>query len=232
MNTVGSRIKERRKELKLTQEELAKRTCVTKSSISQWENNLVKLNGENLLVVSQRLLVSPDWLLHGDEKASANKLVPLGKFEEWGSDTPLDDDEIEIPFYKDVTLAAGDGKICDSIGRSNLKLRFSRATLKRQGIQIDTCVCFTVHGNSMEPILPNGCTVGIDQSKTTIVDGKIYAINQCGELRLKMLYKIPGGGIRMRSYNADEYAEEIYDAQQTKDIVVIGRLFWCSVLFN
>ena len=229
----GERLKFARKMRKLTQPDLAALSNVKQGTISKIERGDQSASAFDIdLAVALR--INPVWLSKGtgEIELKTNELIPAGKFEEWGSDTPLDDDEIEIPFYKDVTLAAGDGKICDSIGRSNLKLRFSRATLKRQGIQIDTCVCFTVHGNSMEPVLPNGCTVGIDQSKTTIVDGKIYAVNQSGELRLKMLYKIPGGGIRMRSYNADEYAEEFYDAQQTKDIVVIGRLFWCSVLFN
>jgi len=90
-----------------------------------------------------------------------------------------------------------------------------------------------VSGNSMEPVLPDGSTVGVDQGATSVVDGKMYALNHGGQLRVKMLYRLPGGGIRMRSYNREEHRDEEYSAQDMidKEIVVLGRVFWSSVLW-
>ncbi|WP_205966184.1 S24 family peptidase, partial [Pseudomonas viridiflava] len=67
----------------------------------------------------------------------------------------------------------------------------------------------------------------------SIVDGKMYAINHDGQLRVKMLYRLPGGGVRMRSYNRNEHPVEEYSAQDMvdKQIIVVGKVFWSSVLW-
>jgi phage repressor protein C with HTH and peptisase S24 domain len=82
----------------------------------------------------------------------------------------------------------------------------------------------------MEPVLPHGSTVGVDISQTNIIDGKMYAINHDGMLRVKTLYKLPGDGLRMRSFNIDEYPDERYEAEDMIHIKIIGKVFWYSVL--
>jgi phage repressor protein C with HTH and peptisase S24 domain len=84
----------------------------------------------------------------------------------------------------------------------------------------------------MEPVLPHGSTVGVDQGCTTVTDGKMYALNHGGQLRVKTLYRLPGGGIRMRSYNREEHPDEEYSATELikNEIIVIGKVFWYSVL--
>ncbi|MNJ68152.1 HTH-type transcriptional regulator PrtR [compost metagenome] len=91
----------------------------------------------------------------------------------------------------------------------------------------------TVSGNSMEPVLPDGSTVGVNTGATSIIDGKMYAIDDAGQLRVKTLYRIPGGGIRLRSFNREDHPDEEYSAEQiaSSDIRVIGKVFWSSVLW-
>ncbi|ETS31122.1 hypothetical protein BB987_09430 [Photorhabdus temperata] len=60
-----------------------------------------------------------------------------------------------------------------------------------------------------------------------IIDGKVYAIEQDGLKRLKCLYRRPKGKILIRSYNRDEYEDEVTDEDQ---VLIIGRMFWYSVL--
>lgn len=155
----------------------------------------------------------------------------LGQFSVWDDDTPLDDDEVYVPFLKEVELSAGSGKTVVEPSHKQ-KLRFGKQTLRRQNVQPSEAVCVTVSGNSMEPVLPHGSTVGVDQGSTAITDGKMYALNHGGQLRVKTLYRAPGGGIRMRSYNRDEHPDEEYSAEDMlqKDIIVIGKVFWYSVL--
>lgn len=155
----------------------------------------------------------------------------IGDISVWDDDTPLDDDEVYVPFLKEVELSAGSG-IAVIEPSPHQKLRFGKMTLRRQNVQPSEAVCVMVSGNSMEPVLPHGSTVGVDQGCTGVTDGKMYAINHGGQLRVKTLYRLPGGGIRMRSYNRDEHPDEEYTASEmiSKDILVLGKVFWYSVL--
>jgi phage repressor protein C with HTH and peptisase S24 domain len=227
---MNERIKKRRKELGLTQPSIAKTIGLTKATISLWESGSTSPKGENLHALAKALRCAPEFLLFGNDAIKPESNAEwAGGFETWGSNSPLGDDEVEIPFYMEVELAAGAG-IVDCREYQGPKLRFAKSTLKRQGVNSDHAACVKVNGNSMEPVLPNGSTVGVDTAHTDIVDGKMYAINHDGMLRVKMLYKLPGGGLRLRSYNLDEYPDERLDADQLKQVKVIGKVFWYSVL--
>lgn len=157
--------------------------------------------------------------------------VMLGPIEAWDDETPLDDDEVEIPLLKEIELSAGSGCVALQT-HSRSKLRFGKMTLRRQGIDPENAICVTVSGNSMEPVLPNGSTVGVDQGRKDVKDGDIYALRHNDHLRVKMLYRLPAGGIRMRSFNRDEYPDEEYSLEKIRneEIIVLGRVFWYSVL--
>ena len=131
-----------------------------------------------------------------------------------------------MPFFREVELAAGSGisEVQENHGR---KLRFAKKTLRDRSVRMESAYCVTVKGNSMEPAIPNGATIGINTDETTIENGKVYAIDHHGELRVKVLYRMPGGLIRIRSFNIDEYPDEHHPADEIK---ILGRMFWCSYL--
>lgn len=160
------------------------------------------------------------------ENISSN-IKELGSFDLWDRNTPLNSDEVSVPFYQDVRLSAGNGFADDIADYNNFKLRFSKATLRKQGVQFENAVCVIADGNSMEPVIPDGTTVGIDLGNKTIRDGKIYAINHGGLLRIKLLYNMPNEQVKIRSYNSEEHPDETADL---KDISVLGKVFWYSVL--
>ena len=175
--------------------------------------------------------VSPAYLKYGSTDSTETKVTSnikeLGSFDLWDRNTPLNSDEVAVPFYQDVRLAAGNGFADDIADYNNFKLRFSKATLRKQGVQFENAVCVIADGNSMEPVIPDGTTVGIDLGNKTIRDGKIYAINHGGLLRIKLLYNMPNNQIKIRSYNTDEYDDEIANLDE---VSVIGKVFWYSVL--
>ncbi|MGI2114425.1 S24 family peptidase [Shewanella frigidimarina] len=226
---MNERIKERRKLVRLTQPELAKMIGVTKATISQWESAATSPKGENLYNLAKHLKCTTDWLLFGKESKPTSNAEWAGPMETWDSNTPLNDDEVEIPFYMEVELAAGHG-IAEAPHYNGPKLRFAKSTLRKSSVDPTNAACVRVSGNSMEPVLPNGSTVGVDTSQTDVIDGKMYAINQDGMLRVKTLYKLPGGGLRLRSYNIDEWPDERYEGEVIKQIKIIGKVFWYSVL--
>lgn len=65
METVGSRLRFRRKQLKLFQRDVAECAGVSASAVTQWESDATKLSGENLVYVSRCLKCSPQWLMLG-----------------------------------------------------------------------------------------------------------------------------------------------------------------------
>ncbi|HII3693498.1 TPA: S24 family peptidase [Pasteurella multocida] len=169
----------------------------------------------------------PPFYLDIKQGSVESNVKDIGSFDLWDRNTPLHDDEVEVPFLKDIRFAAGNGFSDDIMDYNNFKLRFSKATLRRQGVQYDNAVCITADGDSMEPVIPDGATVGLDRGNTTIKDGKIYAINHGGLLRIKILHKMPNEQVRIRSYNPDSAPEEVVDLNE---ITILGKVFWWSVL--
>lgn len=78
----------------------------------------------------------------------------------------------------------------------------------------------------------NGATIGVDRSAIRILDGEIYALEHDGMLRVKYLYRLPAGGMRLRSFNTTEHPDEEYSAEQieTQQIRILGWVFWWSTL--
>lgn len=153
-----------------------------------------------------------------------------GPVEEWSDDTPIPDDVVALPFLKEIELSAGSGRTAVEVA-TNRRLRFGKYSLRSQNVQADQAVAVTVCGNSMEPVMPNGTTVAVNRADTRIVDGKTYAIDHGGQLRVKLLYRLPGGGIRIRSHNRDEHPDEDYTEEQViaQGLSIIGRVFWVGM---
>lgn len=65
MNTLSERIKSQRKNLKLTQGDIAKKIGIARVSYTQWELGETNPKGENLLKLAAALSCTPDWLVTG-----------------------------------------------------------------------------------------------------------------------------------------------------------------------
>lgn len=71
-NMVGQRIKERRKELHITQTQVQEKTSVTSGNLSCIENGKYLPSAIALLELSRVLDCSIDWILTGESKISNN----------------------------------------------------------------------------------------------------------------------------------------------------------------
>lgn len=230
----------------LTQEKIAD-LCEWsgQSVVSQYLNGRIPLNigalikfanvlGFSLEDVSPRLaaLAEMPRLKHSQEDVPnpSRSNWEMHQIDVWDDDTALSPDEVELPFFKEVELSAGKGSevMLETNGR---KLRFGKRTLQKKNIDPASAGCVPVTGNSMEPVLPDGSTVGVDTATTSIQDGKMYAIDHDGQLRVKLLYRLPSSGLRLRSYNTEEHPDERYEADYVQQhIRVIGKVFWYSVM--
>ncbi|MGF6136704.1 phage repressor protein C with HTH and peptisase S24 domain [Pseudomonas laurylsulfatiphila] len=216
--------------------ELHRRTGVPQSTLSRiLSGKIVDPSDKHISKIAEYFCVSTDQLRgRADVVPAANAgRAPvhseLKDISLWDDDTPVDDDEVSVPFLREVELAAGSGRfVIEESERSSL--RFGKRSLRHNGVQFDQAKCVTVRGNSMLPVLRDGATVGVNAGKCgigDIVDGDLYAINHNGQLRVKQLYRLPTG-IRLRSFNRDEHPDEDYTFQEVQEepIVILGHVFW------
>lgn len=230
---LSERIAEAREAAGLSQAKLATKCGVSRASVSAWEAGRVKdLKNEHLFCVARITGYSAKWLAtgSGDRRADNHEIEWNGPMDAWDSSTPLNPDEVELPLFREVEIAAGGGRT-EVIENHGAKLRFARSTLARAGIQPENAACATVKGNSMDRLIPDGTTIGVDTGSREVKDGEIYAIDHNGMLRVKYLYRRPGGGLKIVSENSEEHPDEFLSPEEVEeDVRIIGRVFWWSVL--
>lgn len=226
--SIGERVKARRIELGLTQAELAVMVKTTQQAIQQLEDGKTQ-RPRYLPELSSALKRSVKWIMSGGED---DQIPPENEWTEisvWDRDTPLSKDEVEVPFLRDIEFACGDGSVGDE-DYNGFKLRFSKSTLRRVGARTDGSgvLCFPARGNSMEPLIPDGATVAINCDDKRIIDGKVYAVNQDGWKRLKMLYRVGPDKLSLRSFNNEEHPPEEH---VLSDVEIVGRMFWTATMW-
>ncbi|EAU0198781.1 helix-turn-helix transcriptional regulator [Salmonella enterica subsp. enterica serovar Saintpaul] len=229
--TLAERLKEARNARGLTQKALGELIGISQAAIQKIETGKA-VQTTKLVDIARALKVRPEWLGSGLGAMTDDTIPPeseWGRVDAWDKNTPLPDDEVEVPFLKDIEFAAGNGS-CTNEDYNGFKLRFSKATLRRIGARTDGSgvLCFPARGNSMEPVIPDGATVAINCDDKRIVDGKVYAINQDGWKRLKLLYRTGPDKLSIRSFNSEEHPPE---EAELSNVEVIGRMFWSATLW-
>lgn len=232
MNEVRDRIIQRMNELGLKQADLVTRLNVSKGAVSKWVSGLNTPNSTILPQLADALETTPSWLINGTQNLKNDvSIIPI---EAWDSDTPLDIDEVEIPFFKDFSFACGSGSIGTAMANEKRKLRMSKLTLRNRAIEQRNAIATLASGDSMTPTIKDGDTIHIDLGRKNIKDGKIFALCHGGLFMAKRLYNLPMGGVRIVSDNSAEYpeihltAEEILEQQ----FEIIGWIWQISSLEN
>jgi len=157
--------------------------------------------------VAEKYNVSADWLFFGDRG-----LVPP---------------QPELVMVKKVVarLCAGNGslEVSDEVEGQHA---FRADWILRKGNPA-RMVLMDVTGDSMSPVIEDGDTVLIDESKTDVFAGKIYAVAIDDEILVKYIDKIPGKYL-LRSKNTEYEQIEIDIKREDIHFRVIGRvLWWC-----
>ncbi|APJ18517.1 S24 family peptidase [Acinetobacter baumannii] len=226
MQSTSDRIAQRMNELGLQHKDLVAATGASKGTVTNWISGVNSPTGERLIKLAQALKTTSSWLLTGNSKPEFTQIEP------WDSNTPLDDDEIEIPFFKDFSFACGGGSIGEAIANETRKLRMSKATLRNLSITKENAVAATASGDSMSPTIKDGDTIHVDLGRKNIKDGKIFAICLGGLFYCKRLYNLPLGGVRIVSDNSVEFPEMHLSAQEIVDqqLEIIGWVWQISSL--
>ena len=201
------------------------------AQVNQWVTNRRAI-GDALALHIERTLNLPTGWLDKKEDNKTNNIQSFVFYADALKGSSNDScssggDGVDVPFYTDISLSAGKGLLSDIQDINNMKMRFPLAMLSKKGINPKHVVCIIADGDSMEPAIPDGAIVGVNTEDTQIRDGKLYAINHDGLLRIKVLKKRPGNKILIQSYNSNAYPDEEVEAGA---IFVLGKIFWWSVL--
>jgi len=237
-STIGSRIKQARQRAGMTQPELA-RACkwASQGRVSNYERGLREPKSGDVALLAKALGVSESWLWTGNDGGGGNvaefkprtpnhrEELEMLNTEIIEGNEPLRPDEVMLPVFREVEFAAGDG-CTQVIENHGAQERFSLPRLMRAGVQPENAALAVAKGDSMMPVINDGATLGIDKGSRGIQDGKIFALDHAGMLRVKRLYRMPLGRMRVVSDNADEYPEEVYAVADPDAPKVIGRVFW------
>lgn len=195
-----------------SQEELARIMEESPQTITNWKSRGVSKSGA--IKASALFNVSTNWILKGETRPDE---FTVAKVNSWDSETNVDDDETEIPFYKDFLVSCGVGAVPQIISSETKKLRLSKSTLRSYGVSESNAYALTAFGDSMSPVINDKAVVYVDVGRSAIQDGKIYAVSHGGLFKFKYLYKLPKGGVRIVSANKDEYPEECLTAEEIND---------------
>lgn len=225
----GRRIKLEMDRQGLNQEQLAKRVGTSQTMISKiiaGRPEKTKL----LTSIAAALGVSSDWLETG---AGSKTLFPANSLR-------IADHNADLFELCDEGAVLGVNQIAlPIIGKrkhEGLKLVLAKKTLEKYGVAPENATYMVQEGNSNAPFIPDGSPVGIDLGRTDVEDGKLFVVEQKnGEqthLRVKFVYNLPTGGLRLRSFNNDEYPDEYYSPDQLDGMRIVGRVFWYTVFMT
>lgn len=233
MNTpesLGERIKLARKGLFKKQEDLALALGCHKNTISRYENGKRTPDATDIQKLCDVLQISPEWLLTGEGEmrveieAGAISAPPQSE-----SQYPVvyaaenGEDLINVPLVA-AKLSAGVGSL-QVDGQVESYFAFSSAFLHRKG-NPQAMVVMRVEGDSMSPEIRDEDMVLIDQSKTDIRLGRIYAVGFEDAIYLKRVDKEPGK-ILLKSVNPAYQPIQInINGQEADSFRVIGQVLW------
>lgn len=221
------RLRKARERRGLTQTQLGEKMGVSPQSVQQWESGDTMPRHKRVTDLAECLGVRSQWLMleQGEMLEVAGSDAVLHPTELYEDEAPLATGEIEIPFFREVEMAAGNGRtqVVENHGHS---MRFSLQRLAKANVQPQNAACATISGNSMEPVIMDGSPIGIDKGCRHIIDGRIYALDHDGMLRIKKLYRLPLNRMRVVSENDLEFPEEVYSMDDPEAPRIIGRVFW------
>lgn len=201
--------------------DLAKHCGVSRAAVSGWKSGSTQsLDHDNLLKAASFFGVSPDWLAGRSNVKSRVSNLQLVR------DEPGDDD-VAIPQYQTVDLAAGDGVENDDHQRPSDYVTFKRSWILKKGYNIDELCVVYARGDSMEKRVQHGDVVLIRTDAKDIKDDRVYALLYGREARLKRIRVRANGNIGLISDNdPDGTRSEEISSDTLEQLTIIGQAVW------
>ncbi|MFZ5749877.1 MAG: S24 family peptidase [Pseudomonadota bacterium] len=106
-------------------------------------------------------------------------------------------------------------------------LAFRTDWLRRMGVNPANARLVKVRGDSMEPLIHDQDIVLIDRGRRSVQSGRVYALLEGSEARVKRLDRPDRKTLVIRSDNP-AYPSELRRGPEIDAITVIGQVVWCG----
>lgn len=209
---VGRRIKQRRTELGMTQEELGRRLRLNKSTIQRYESGAItSIKLPVIQAIAKQLNVSPEWLaLKTDEIGSYIPVHAGTSIEHINNIIPLPETK-EVPLLG--TIACGEPILAEENIEDYVDVD--------QDIQADFAL--RCKGDSMIGARINSGDIVFIHQQPDIENGEIAAVLIGDEATLKRVYKYPGKNMLVLKAANPAFEDLIFSGSELNDIRIIGK---------
>ena len=199
---LSTKLKTKRKELKLSQEELARIIGVDQKTISHWENGVNEPQLNKLRIFCDNFQVPISYFTNEPNYTNPNT--------------------IKIDFYSDVYASCGPGGLIASENKETIDVPVTLMPMKLK--KDKTYSIIRTRGNSMNPEIQDGDMVLIEHySGEQIIDNAIYLFTYENEVFIKRLSKNINE-IIITSDNKD-YPQIILKKDEINRLSIIGKVF-------
>ncbi len=142
----------------------------------------------------------------------------------WNHEDDLPPGEFVMIPRMAVNLSCGNGHEQTEIEFVKKQPQAFRADwIRQKHLKPAKLAAMSASGNSMEPRIWDGDSLVVDTSQTRVVDGKVYALWYDGGERVKRLFGMPGGGLRISSDNPAFETIEV-GAAELEHVRILGRV--------
>jgi phage repressor protein C with HTH and peptisase S24 domain len=214
----GQRLFDARTQAQMTQPQLAKAAGMSQSTLAEAE--YTAQGSSYTAQLAAALGVRSEWLATGEgamkdapdhldrpmfsrrpaEPSTAYGMEPILA---WEHPEDLPEGEFVMIPRLDVHLSAGGGREQVEIELVKENPQAFRAEwIRLMRLKPGKLAAMRAAGDSMEPTIHDGDSLLVDTAQTAVVDGKVYALWYDGGERVKRLFRLPGGGLRIKSDNA------------------------------
>lgn len=240
--TVGEKMKFRRKELKISADEIAKALGVSRSTIFRYEKGEIeKLPTENLRKIAEVLKTTPEELMGWTETENNFSIVSIynqlvsprqQKVYDFAKHELEEQQESErknkiqsLQKYREMKeqkeeFADIEWYGCASAGTGEFMFDNKEViSLPKKQIPLEADFCLTVNGDSMEPLIHHHDYIFVSK-QDTLFNGNIGVVIVDGEAFIKKVF-FENDKARLQSFNK-KYKDIIVD--DSNDFRIIGKV--------
>ena len=219
---IGNRIREERERIGKSRNELADRLGLSLSTLQLWETNEREPQASMIIVIAKELGVSPSYLLTGEtnetlDEKSDKIAEPMAQY----SHSAIDNDFEFIDDCRDVIVTAGYGGINGDYPEIK-KTKIESEWLRTRGLKAEDCGKYKVCGDSMDDTLKDGEDIIVNHASKTLIDGKIFVLNNQGSMLIKRIQRT-FSGVDLLSDNS-AYRPIKLTAEEADSLLVIGQV--------